>query len=328
MISALIIVGFAFLVHAIAWRWDRDPQGRPCRRLHLLPILLLVPVELLVASGTLETWLLVGYGEPAWTRHTVATFYHLLALHPLVLTLFTFHYGRQFGTELQVPAVDTALNVLVAAYIPVRLTQSVWGHWFDPSNLLITFWSLPTAGFLAGAAITLHSGRDQTLLTSARVAVAILAGALVIELLLRSDLLPLDPFRADGGDSLRLAAAARHEITQLYWTIPALTLVCGFLCGSRLASALPDRVLSTTFYLEVAYLSWRLALGYFAYLLPDFGSRPPQLAFASSTALLTGLAIGLVTAHLRHRLRRNDPTARAATVAETALPRTIAEHER
>jgi hypothetical protein len=39
----------------------------------------------------------------------------------------------------------------------------------------------------------------------------------------------------------------------------------------------------------------------------------------SVTDAATGLAIGLVTAHLRHRLRRNDPTA---------LPRTIAEHER
>lgn len=120
--SAGIILAFAVLVHAIAWRWDRDPQGRPRRRLHLLPVLLLVPFELFAASGTLELWLLVGYGEPAWTRHTVATFYQLLALHPLVLALFTFHYGRQFGAELKVTAVDTALTVLVTAYIVVRLT--------------------------------------------------------------------------------------------------------------------------------------------------------------------------------------------------------------
>lgn len=329
MISALIIVGFAFLVHAIAWYGPRNPQRDSRRRLHLLPILLLVPFELLAASGTLETWLLVGYGEPAWTRHTVATFYQLLALHPLVLALFTFLYGRQFGAELKVTAVDTALTVLVTAYIVVRLTQSVWDHWFDPSNLLITFWSLPTAGFLAGAAITLHSGRDRTLLASARVAVAMLAaGALVIELLLRSDLLPLDPFRTYGGDPVLLADAASAELGLARCMIPLMAGIAGCLAGIRLASGHQDKYIGAAFYLAIAYLSWRLALGYFAHLLPELGSTSALSPARALAALLIGLLLGLVTARLRHRLRHNDPTARAATVAETALPRTIAEHER
>jgi hypothetical protein len=315
MISTGVILAFVGLAHAIAWRWDRDPQGHPCRRLHLLPVLLLVPFELFAASGTLEHWLLTGYAEPAWTRHTVAMAYLLLAVLPLYLALQTFHNGRRLMRGLQAHDLDNALPHLVIAYLQVRVIQSAWSHWFESARLAITFWAIPGLAFLAGIASRLVAcpQAPDGRMPSPFLALALLGSAgLATELLAAAGWLGIDPFRTYDGDPVLLADAASAELGLARGAIPLMAGIAGCLAGSRLASGHQDKYLSTAFYLTIAYLSWRLALGYFGHLLPELGSMPQQLAGMALAALLTGLAIGLVTTLLRRRLHRNDPIARAA----------------